>query len=253
MWYNVDGDFMQRYFVSEVVSTNNQITITGQDAHHIKNVMRFRVGDEIIVCIPDQPCMQSVIQSFEPTGVLCKMIQPVQNNEMPVQVDLAQALIRRERFEYVLQKATELGVSNIIPIDMKYNLIKWDNNKSDNKLSRWNSITKEASEQSHRNIPVAVTDVKRLTELTFDSYDIVIVADESEAGQATLKDVWLSTYTKILIVIGPEGGFHPDEIAYLSHHQNVKRVGLGKRILRSETASSYLLSVISYVYEMGGL
>ena len=243
---------MQRYFLTNEQVQGDHVVLTGQDAHHIKNVMRFRVGDELIVCAPRLGCKRCKIETLEQGSVIAQPIDTVPSNELPIRVDLAQALIRRERFEYVLQKATELGVSSIIPVDMVYNVVKWDDKKADTKLIRWNTITKEASEQSHRSMSVEVTDVVKLTRIPFAEYDLVLMADETEAGDESLPNVLLPTLQNILIVIGPEGGFHPTERSYLSQVSNVRRVGLGKRILRSETASSYLLSVLSYVYELGG-
>lgn len=241
---------MQRYFVSNDAIHNKQVTIQGPDVHHISHVMRFSVGDDIIVCNQQDTCYIAVIQSISSDYVIASMTTPVMNNELPLRVDIAQALIRRERFEYMLQKATELGVHTIHPIAMTYCVVKWNDKKSRAKIDRWNTITKEASEQSHRAHQVTVNDVHDLMQLPFSDYDLVLVADESEATSVTLPSLLTPDLSSVLVVIGPEGGFHPNERKQLTKVPNLQVVGLGPRILRSETASSYILSVFSYQYEM---
>jgi 16S rRNA (uracil1498-N3)-methyltransferase len=241
---------MQRYFISKSSILDKQVLIQGPDVHHISHVMRFSVGDDIIVCDQQNHCYIAVIQAISSDQVIASITTPVQNNELPLQVDIAQALIRRERFEYMLQKATELGVHTIHPITMTYCVVKWNDQKSSAKLERWNSITKEASEQSHRSHQVMVSGVRPLMNLPFSDYDIVLVADETEATTIKLPELLTSNRSSILVVIGPEGGFHPNERAQLQTIPNLRLIGLGPRILRSETASSYILSVISYQYEM---
>lgn len=241
---------MQRYFLTNDSFAEQQAVITGSDVHHIKRVMRFREGDSIIVCDENQHCYNSTIQLISEASVTCELQEQVANNEMPIRVDIAQALIRRERFEFVLQKATELGVHTIYPITMKYCIAKWKQESSDKKLKRWNTITKEASEQSHRNIAVKVYDVMTLQTLPYDQYDLVLVADEQENESTVLHQILHNRHSRILVIIGPEGGLHPDERQLIANINHAKRIGLGKRILRSESASAYILSVLSYEYEM---
>jgi len=127
-----------------------------------------------------------------------------------------------------------------------------DQKKAKKKVERWQKIVQEASEQSRRNMVPEITDVCDLHTLDIPSYDAVFVAYEQEQESKSLhKLLEEHTYQNILLLIGPEGGFHPKEIEALSKHTNVHLVGLGKRILRSETASSYFLRVVSYAYELG--
>lgn len=240
---------MQRYFIEQLDINNNSCEIKTQDVHHIKNVMRNKVGDEIIVCDSNGVCFISRITDISNT-VKCALKESVQSNDLPVNVDIAQALIRRERFEYMIQKSTELGVRNIIPVKMRNSIIKLDSKKQDKKIERWNILAKEASEQSHRNILSHVDNIHTLKEINYEHYDLVLVAYEKENSSTVLKSLLSNFYQNILIVIGPEGGFTEQEIQYLESIKNSHLVGLGKRILRSETASSYILSVLSYVYEM---
>lgn len=240
---------MQRYFIEELDLTNKRCLITSSDEHHIKTVMRSKINDTIITCNKEGICYKAIIKSFS-NGVECTLTEELPSNDLIVNVDIAQAIIRRERFEYMIQKSTELGVRKIIPTKMKNVIIKIDEKKQHKKIERWNTLAKEASEQSHRNNLATVSDILTLKQINYQDYDTVLVAYEKENQSTNLKTVLTKELKNILVVIGPEGGFTPNEIEYLETIKNVELVGLGKRILRSETASSYILSVISYQYEM---
>jgi len=241
---------MQRYFIEKLNLNQKTAVLDKNDYHHIKNVMRLKVNDEIIICNNQGNCYKSLIIQFEDNTVLCQLHDEVVSNDMDVKVDIAQALIRRERFEYMIQKSTELGVNTIIPTIMKNVIIKLDQRSQPKKLARWNTQAKEASEQSHRNRLAKVDSITRLQDLNFKDYDVVLVAYEKENNSSHLRSVLQNEYKNILVVIGPEGGFTNSEIEYLSQVENMEFVGLGRRILRSETASSYILSILSYEYEM---
>ena len=240
---------MQRYFVDQLNTKKQTAVIQDADFHHVKNVMRSRVGDVLIVC-NEGVCHKAKIQAFTSNEVHCVLVEQLPTNVKPFNVTIAQGLIRRERFEYMLQKSTELGVDEIIPITSQHSVVKVNPQKMENKLERWNKITKEASEQSHRNTQSIVLPVQELRSMTFKKYDIVLVAYEKENMSHSLKHILQEKYKNILILIGPEGGLSEEEVQYLSGFSNVEFIGLGSRILRSETASSYILSVIDYEYEM---
>jgi len=241
---------MQRYFRDFDINQNT-IIIDGDDFHHIKNVMRSKVNSELVLCDLSGNCCLASIQSFNEKSLICecKKLLPSDNNKFTI--DIAQAIIRRERFEYMLQKSTELGVNKIIPVNMKNCIVKLDGKKEDKKIQRWNTIAKEASEQSHRNKLAIVSNMTTLKSIDYNVYDVILVCYEKENESNKLKSIVQSNkYNKILIVVGPEGGFDQSEVEYLSTLSNSEFVGLGKRILRSETASSYILSVLFYEYEM---
>lgn len=245
---------MQRYFVDKIDIKNKTAQLSSSDFHHIRNVMRNKQNDEIIVCNNQGVCFISKIVFLDDTKkeVSVSLIDEIPSNELPVNVTLAQGLIRREKFEYVLQKTTELGVHNIIPVQSKHSIIKLSD-KEDKKVERWNKITKEASEQSHRSHLVCVKDIKNsFKEIDYSQYDQVLVAYERENNSNELASVFTKRSKNLLLVIGPEGGLHESEINFFKTLSNVFFVGLGKRILRSETASTYLLSTISYNYEILG-
>ncbi len=242
---------MQRYFTDKF--ENKQAILKESDHHHIKNVMRFRVGDEVSVCDMSGHCYEGTFQSID-QEIVVSLRSELPNVELPCTVSIAQALIRRERFEYMLQKATELGVHHLIPINTKYSIVDVDQKKASKKLERWQKIVQEASEQSRRNIVPTVHQIEDLSTLDVTKYDAVFIAYEQEQLSKSFKTVIEEQFFQnILLIVGPEGGFHPKEIERLLKQKNVYLIGLGKRILRSETASSYFLSVLSFVYELGEL
>lgn len=240
---------MQRYFVEQFDLESKKTSIINQDFHHLKNVMRMKKGDTIIVC-HEGICFYGEIISFESEKAIITLTEKLETKKRNLRIDIAQALIRRERFEYMLQKSTELGVNTILPVKMKHNVVKFDEKKAKGKMERWNTITKEASEQAHRSDIAVVSDITTLKAIKYDKYDQVLVCYEVKKGSKVLREVLQKKVESILVVIGPEGGLDKMEIDFLQGIDNVTLVGLGPRILRSETASSYILSVLSYEYEM---
>lgn len=241
---------MQRYFINGFLADAKTAFIRGNDVHHIKHVMRQKVADELIVCDQEGRCFLASIASLSNDEVQVDLRKELADTSTLPYITIAQALIRRERFEYMLQKSTELGVSNIIPVKTTNTIIKLDQKAQKKKQERWNLLTKEASEQSHRNSVPTVEAIATLEQLPYEDYDVVLVAYEKEHKSNYLKTVLQKKPMRILVVIGPEGGFTEKEITTLENRKNVHLVGLGRRILRSETASSYILSVLSYEYEM---
>lgn len=234
---------MQQYFVKHM--TNKEAIITGSDVHHIKHVMRLKIGDHIRVCA-DRACYLGELSAIKQDQVTVSIIEPLDISELGGRIDIAQALIKRDKFELVLQKASELGVHTIIPIQTNRTIIKLKPNKLDTKLSRWNAITKEACEQSERAHLVTVNPPVDLNTIPFETYDRVIVLYARESvKRLRLTDAIKAQ--KILIMIGPEGGFTDEEISQLSTLQNSEVVSLGPHILRSETASLAVLSMAQYV------
>merc|ERR1711879_1125444 len=216
------GDNMQQYFVDKI--ENNQALITGQDAHHIKNVMRCNIGDNFRVCNRGT-CYFGTIEELTKTAVLVFLGEAYQSTELKIKVDIAQSLIKREKFELMIQKSSELGVRNIVPIKAKNSVVKINSNKEDSKIKRWNTIAKEACEQSERSRKASVESPKTLKEVDYTLYDKVYVLYAREDNKQLSFDNVL--FDKVLVVIGPEGGFAKEEIEYLDSLENSEVVSLG--------------------------
>ena len=243
---------MQKYFVSDEDFLANQIT--GEDCHHIKNVMRCKPGDEIIVSNETNEVLAK-ITSIEVNIVRYEVKMAIQNNsELPFFIDLYQGYPKGDKLEDIIKHSTELGASSIYAVIMKRSLFKLDSKKKESKLERFQKIAKEASEQSHRRCLARVKDIIELRKIDFSKYDKLIICYEEDAkvGEASnFKQIIksLKPNDKVAVLVGPEGGIDDSEIDYLKSLGFVS-CGLGPRILRTETASMYVLSSISYEWEL---
>ncbi len=237
---------MQRYFIKENQINDSIITISNQDLHHIKNVMRFKIGDSVIVVTDSLKTYLAKISEYNKSSVLLNIIEELDTVDNTLNVTLAQSLIKKDKFELVLQKATELGIKEIIPLQAKRSIIKIDN--FEKKLLRYNTITKEASEQSERSSLPIISNIKTIKEIDYSKYDYIFTAyarNELISLNDQLKSI--KKTDNILILIGPEGGFDQTEIEYLKEKSNL--VSLGNTILRSETAALYLISALRLMME----
>ncbi|CDQ39610.1 MULTISPECIES: 16S rRNA (uracil(1498)-N(3))-methyltransferase [Virgibacillus] len=247
---------MQRYFVPAATWSEQTIKIIGDDVHHIKRVMRFKVGDQIICSHPDGHAAICKITILDNNVVYVDIVEWLdQNVELPVEVTIAQGLPKADKLEMIVQKGTELGASNFIPFQASRSVVKWDEKRQDKKLKRLSKIVKEASEQSHRNKVPMIYPNQSLSELIdlASSYDFKVFAYEEEAKtseyhslSSVLKQV--GEQQRIFVCIGPEGGFTEAEAVSLKDN-GFQAIRLGPRILRTETASLYALACISYHFE----
>ncbi|MFJ7826839.1 16S rRNA (uracil(1498)-N(3))-methyltransferase [Psychrobacillus sp. NPDC096623] len=246
---------MQRYFTNEPISENNTMTITGDDAHHMIQVMRMSPGDQVFVVANNQTYTMEIIEGNSKAVLLSKKATHTKTNEMPINVSLVCGLPKGDKLELITQKATELGMYELFPFAAKRSIVKWDKSKNDKKVARLQKIAKEAAEQSHRSHIPEIHNPISLKELidVSKSFDVKYVADEEDAKiqeRQKFAEQLKKVYDKqsILIVFGPEGGLDRAEIKLLLEN-DFQTIALGPRILRTETAPLYALSAISYEYE----
>lgn len=244
---------MQRYFIQQQININEIFEINQDDLHHIKKVMRNRNGDKIICIDTNQNNYLCEIEDIE-NGFIKAKEQLFVNNELDINVTLIYALPKGDKFELVLQKACELGVHHIVPLLTNRCVVKTNPEKFNKKLERYRKILKEASEQSVRNVIPDIETVIKLKDIQHYLKDYNLVAYEETAKNQKHGQLYeiLSTIQageSIAIIIGSEGGFDESEIQYLQS-LGVQCCSLGKRILRSETAPLYALSVIGYSREV---
>ena len=234
---------MQRYFAKD--KKGNNIFLLDTDLHHIKNVMRMKIGDNI-ECVFDRKVYLCRLNSFDNDIEILNEIEC--NNELDVQIIVAIGLVKEQKMDLILQKLTELGVSKIIPLNMQRSIVKLNNEKKDKKINRWMSICKEASEQSYRNEIPIVTDIMNLKDLVKIDADLKFVC--SVKNKKNLINKYLQNNKKcatMLFVIGPEGGITDSEEEFLNNN-NFESMSLGSRIMRVETAAIYVASVINYCF-----
>lgn len=235
---------MQRYFVSN--KEDNIFTLNNDDSHHVINVMRMKTDDRIEVVFDSNLFIAAIISLDIP--VRCKIVEEISNEALSIpNVIIAQALVKEQKMDYILQKSCELGVYEIIPTITSRSIIKIDKN-DDKKVIRWNKIMKEASEQSKRvNIPKVanITSLKDLITVDAKYKFLCSVNENSKSIKSVLSNANISD--TILFVIGPEGGFDKSEEEYLIDNGFVS-ITFGKNVLRTETSSSFILSVINYEF-----
>ena len=234
---------MQRYFAKE--KKDEQFVLEDGDYHHIKNVMRYQIGDNIEI-IYDEKIYLCTIKNLKP--FLIQIIDSFnQNSELNINLTVAISLVNEQKFDLILQKLTELGVSNIIPIKTERSIVKLDEKKVVNKLTRWQNICKEASEQSKRTKIPKVHNIMTLKELINVDNKLKLLCSLTPEAKP-IKHYLNENVEEVLLTIGPEGGFSENEEQFLLSN-NFYSVTLGKRVMRVETAAIYVASIINYIYE----
>ena len=220
---------MQRYFCKKIV--NNKVTLYDDDYHHIKNVMRMNVNDKIEVVF-EKKVYECIIKSRDyKTIEIDKELNIDLKDE--IEITLVIPLLKEQKMDFVLQKATELGISKIIPYYAQRSIVKDISEKEDKKIIRWSRICKEASEQS-----------KRIEDLNLDGVKLVCsTCEKNENLKMFLQSQ--NIYDKITIVVGPEGGLTSNEEQKFNS-LGYKSVTLGNRIMRVETVPIFILSVLNY-------
>ena len=240
---------MQQYFAKEKI--NNNFILEDSDLFHIEKVMRMKSDDLLYVCYGDK-IYESIIKFNKGKLSVECVRETCINNELDCNVTLIYGLPKGDKFEFVVQKATELGVSTIVPYAASRSVSVITKDKESKKLERWNKIAKEACEQSKRNKLVKVEKVcDEDSILNYKSkLNLVAFEDVSDEGCNKLYNLLKKKFDSITLVVGPEGGFEQREIDNLVNN-GFEVVSLGRRILRSETAPLFLMSIISYMYECG--
>lgn len=239
---------MYNFFVDENAIGLDGYSISGKDYNHIKNVLRMKTGEDLLVTHNGKSDL-CCITEFTASEVLVKIIKPdYQSTELPVQITLFQGIAKGEKMEFIIQKAVELGASEIIPVEMKRCIAKIEGNKVKQKTERFNLISESASKQSKRNVIPKVLEPFSFTKAVeyAKGLDMLIVPYECAEGmQATTECLQaIKRGMKIGVIIGSEGGFDEGEIERLKALENARIISLGKRILRTETASLTALSLI---------
>ncbi len=232
---------MQRYFGKE--KQENRMILEDGDMYHIRKVMRMKDGDEIEVVIDGKLYLCYLENNLDEIIIKEELKTP---NDFMKPVILVIPILKEQKMDLILQKATELGVTEIIPVSMKRSMVKIGE-KETKKLDRWNKIMKEASEQSMRNFVPKLQSVTTFSEITkLEGLKLVCSTREKENTFKKFLQT-SSNYDKLIIVIGPEGGLDIEEEKFLQKH-NFIPVTLGPRIMRVETVPIYVLSALNYEY-----
>ncbi|AOG60293.1 16S rRNA (uracil1498-N3)-methyltransferase [Spiroplasma helicoides] len=233
---------MHSFFVSKKIDDN--FLIEDKDLHHIKNVIKLSVGEKIY-CIYENEKYNCEIKEFLDQVCSAKILNKTEANKSLIEINLIAGIIREQKWDYILQKATELGVTKIIPVQFKRNVVVIEDKKREIKKKRWQEICETASKQSKRTVIPQVLDIiKNIEDLKNIKADLNLVAWE-ENCENNLKSFLQKEYKSVNIVIGPEGGLEKKEVDFLESI-GYKCISLGSNILRAETASLFLISAIMY-------
>lgn len=242
---------MQRYFISNEDFNNNMIT--GDDVFHIQKVMRNKIGDKIEICFDNTAYLAEInaisndFISFDKISILSK------KDENKAKITLIQGLAKGDKNDDIIKHGTELGVDEVILLQMKRSIVKIEKNKIENKLNRYQKIAKEAAEQAHRNSIPNIKIIDKLNDLDLTNYDVKLLLDEEEAKKVDgrlLSEIDLNNAKNIIFIVGPEGGIDDKERDYFINDDFIP-VSIGKNILRTETASLAFLAMLSYVNMKG--
>ena len=238
---------MYHFFVSEEQINGENAYIEGSDVNHIANVLRMKPGEELLISVKGDWDYLCKIVDIETDRVNLKVLESMEQRELPVNITLLQGIPKSDKLEMIIQKAVELGVSEIIPVKTKRVVVKIDEKKVDTKVNRWNAIAESAAKQSKRSIIPKVYEpmsIDNALEIVKDFGVKLIPYENADGIDKTRKILDNMDKTKnIAVFIGPEGGFEESEVEIIKN-SGFEVITLGKRILRTETAGLALLSNI---------
>lgn len=241
---------MHRFYVENFNGTGNTVDITGGDVNHIKNVLRLKNGDEIIVgdgSGNDYTCRIESMEKDRVTAVICDVTRNAA--ELETKIILFQGMPKSDKLEFIIQKAVELGVYEIVPVITKRTIVKIEKNKEEKKLERYNAIAASAAKQSGRGVIPRIMPFMSFPEaLSYaKGFDMSIIPYENAKDMEYARNVIQDIKGKktLGIFIGPEGGFAEEEVGD-AVSMGAKCISLGGRILRTETAGLAALSIIMF-------
>ena len=244
---------MYHFFVTPEQVKGEEIQIVGSDVNHIKNVLRMKIGEELQISDGNNKKYLCEIASMTSDEVCLQIKEELKSDtELPSKIYLFQGLPKSDKMEFIVQKAVELGVYEIIPVATKRAVVKLDDKKASKKVERWNAISEGAAKQSGRNVVPEVKSVMSYKEAIqyAESLDVILIPYELAEGMEETRQIieGIQPGQSIGIFIGPEGGFETQEMEYAMEH-GAKAITLGKRILRTETAGLTTLSILMYHLE----
>ncbi len=235
---------MRRYFVQ---GSLEKVIFSEDDVFHMVKVMRMHEGEEIEIVLNGHIYLASLI-NLKPLEV--KVAREIkENRELNNEITLLYCLPKGDKLNLVIQKATELGVKNIVGVISSRTIVRLDPKEKERKIERFNKIIKEASEQSKRAVLPTFLDIIDYQDIGKYTGNHNFIAYEGESlNENHLYDELLNIkeHESISILVGAEGGFSPEEVQFANDHK-FKSVSLGTRILRSETAAIYFLSVLAFM------
>ena len=246
---------MNHFFVSPENISTGMARITGSDVNHIKNVLRMREGEELLLSDGAGCDYHCKIAEITNESVACEILDTdTARSEPNAKFYLFQGLPKADKLELIIQKSVELGVYEIVPVEMARSIVKYDAKKQKAKQERWQKISEGAAKQSKRGVIPEVKEVmplgKAIEYCKNEAIDTILVPYENFKDIKETKRIIsdIAPGSKVAIFIGPEGGFDEMEVNQILEN-NGKAISLGNRILRTETAPLMILSVLMFQLE----
>jgi len=239
---------MPKFYVSEPRIEKEMLRIEGDEVRHIRKVFRLKAGDEIVVFDGSGKEYEGKIIEEGPSSVVI-LVESILSTkrESPLEITLAQSLLKGGKMDYLIQKATELGVKEIIPFFSSRSVPLLERSRRMRRHDRWERIAIEASKQCGRGVVPKILPLQDYSEMlqniSTDLLRLILWEKEGERLKEVLEGS--KEKRKIFFIIGPEGGLNQEEVGDAKEKGFIP-VTLGKRILRSETASLCLLSILQY-------
>jgi len=240
---------MHRFYVDKDQIQGDTIQIVGSDVNHIRNVLRMKPDDELIICNGQGKDYYCIIRKMSDGEITVQKLKEQETGtELKTKITLFQGLPKKDKMELIIQKAVELGVYDIVPVITKRVIVKLEDRKKEmKKLERWQAIAENAAKQSGRGVIPKIQTVKTFTEALglCGQLDLGLIPYENAQGIGYTKDIMnsLKNYPTVGVFIGPEGGFEEFEIIEAKENK-IEPITLGKRILRTETAGLAVLSMM---------
>ena len=242
---------MARFFVPKTNLRDNRAFIDGRELAHLRRVLRLAPGDRITIFDDGGWEHEAVIRSLAAEQGELEIIRSYQpGRESPLQLTLAVGLTKGEKIDFVVEKATELGVQTIVPFTSSYTVPKLDDAKSIKRAERWQKIALSAAKQCGRTRAPEIKPLREYRQLVDEAWPqaLKLLFWEKEKSRSLhqvheqQRDV-----NAVLIVVGPEGGFTPEE-AELAQRQGFEPVEIGRRILRAETATVSVITLVQFLW-----
>jgi len=237
-----------RFYSLPETIINKQILITEKKKiHHIVKVLRFGVGDNLIVFDGKGNQYKSSIKKIEKNQIELDIDAKSKTSKSPITITLACAIPKKAKFDFIVEKCTELGVDKIIPMKTDRTEVSLDKERISLRLIRWRKISIKASEQSQRSFIPQIDELKSFKETVsgIKSYDLAIVP-ALQGNRSNIADLLNSFQGRnVIVFIGPEGDFTPEEVE-LAKNLGCKLVSLGDGVLKVDTAAIYTVAILNY-------
>ena len=243
--------FIPRIYVASDNISDNRALIEGSDANHVIRVLRKNVGDSLHICDMHGNSYNAIIDEINRDSLYATLGEPEkQNNEMPFKVSVYQCFPKGDKLDTVIQKAVELGAYEIVAVMSERCVARPDEKTFAKRIERLKKISESAAAQCGRSIIPEIRGIISYNQAVkeISEKDIGFICYEGD-GTQPIRELLTETPETIGFLIGPEGGLSEKETG-LAKESNISLAGLGKRILRTETASGYVLSAISVLLEM---